>query len=161
MVLLRATFFPPSLLLLLFLQNKETFLILLMTPFPGVLPASRQQHCPYIPVFQTKEMDSQVRPFKQFSSTKSSICIVPCICCCQGALQGLQEVWRQARAPQRDGGFICILLQAWWYQFWVASFAHPAISAVLHRRVIRDFSANYTKSSHILLFLGQKHCWRS
>lgn len=62
---LRATFFPPSLLLFLFLQNKETFFILLVMPFPGELSASRQQHCPYIPVFQTKGMDSQVRPFKQ------------------------------------------------------------------------------------------------
>lgn len=85
---------------------------------------------------------------------------VPCTCCCQWALQGPQEVWQQIRAPQGDSGFICILLQEWWYQFWATSFAHPAISAVPHRDVIKSSSADNTKSCLNFLLLGQKHCWR-
>lgn len=118
---------------------------------------------PLFPYFRLERWTSCVRPFKQifFSRTKSRICIVPHTFCCQWALQGLQEVRWQARAPQRACGFVCILLQMWRYQFWVASYAHPAISAVLHGDVIMDFSVNYTKSFHNLLFLGQKYSWRS
>lgn len=76
---------------------------------------------------------------RNFFSAKSSICVVPCTCCCQWALQGPQELWQQAEALQRASGFICISLQVWLYQFWVASFVYSAILAVLHRALSRFF----------------------